>query len=281
MGLLKKILVADHLSRFVDNIFANPAPHGSITIWVAVMAYAMQIYCDFSGYTDMAIGLARMFGFRLPVNFRTPYLSRNVSEFWRRWHISLSSWLRDYLYIPVRGLAEGEWNIYVALFVTMFLGGLWHGANWTFVVWGMYHGFLLMAHRILHQHGSGIWKPVAQQLPLFIREVGSRILVFLLACLGWTFFRAETFQIAFQMLSKMLRFSPTGSSPIPLGVLGLIGMVIAYDLVAYVVEIRQKNMEEFVAQSPLWCRTITFAAAVFLLLVFAPNETRPFIYFQF
>ena len=147
MGLFKKMAIADRMAAFADPVFKDPEAYGTYATWLAVLAYALQIYCDFSGYTDMAIGTAHMLGYRLAQNFNMPYLATNVSEFWRRWHISLSSWLRDYLFIPLGGSRGGNWATYRNLMITMTLGGLWHGANWTFVVWGILHGGLLVVHR--------------------------------------------------------------------------------------------------------------------------------------
>ncbi|MFM7148206.1 MAG: MBOAT family O-acyltransferase [Gemmataceae bacterium] len=135
MGLIKKWVIADRMAAFADPVFANPSAYGTETIWVAMFAYAMQIYGDFSGYSDMALGTAHLFGYHLTLNFNMPYLSRNISEFWRRWHISLSTWLRDYLFIPLGGSRGGSWMTYRNLLITMTLGGLWHGASWNFVLW--------------------------------------------------------------------------------------------------------------------------------------------------
>src|SRR5262245_10287096 len=140
IGLLKKIVIADQVALVIDPVFKTPGEFNSAALWLAVLGYAVQIYCDFSGYTDMALGLAHTLGFKLPNNFNAPYLASSPADFWRRWHISLSRWLRDYLYIPLGGNRKGPVRTMVNLFVTMLLGGLWHGANWTFVVWGAYHG---------------------------------------------------------------------------------------------------------------------------------------------
>src|SRR5437667_5899257 len=147
MGLFKKLAIADRMAQFVDPVFADPAAFKTGAVWVAVLAYALQIYCDFSGYTDMALGCAHLLGFHLARNFDMPYLATNISEFWRRWHISLSSWLRDYLFLPLGGSHGGNWQTCRNLMITMPLGGLWHGASWTFIAWGVLHGLLLVIHR--------------------------------------------------------------------------------------------------------------------------------------
>ena len=152
-GLVKKIVFADYLGGYVDKVFAAPGDYTGIAALIGVYAYAFQIYFDFSGYTDIAIGCGKLFGFEIPINFDLPYISRNPREFWRRWHISLSSWLRDYLYIPLGGNRKTRGRTYFNVMTTMILGGLWHGANWTFVLWGVYHGILVALQRFLEEHG--------------------------------------------------------------------------------------------------------------------------------
>ena len=180
LGLFKKSVIADQIALAVDPVFKEPGKYGSSALWLAVLGYAVQIYCDFSGYTDMALGLAHTLGFKLPHNFNAPYLATSPSDFWRRWHISLSRWLRDYLYIPLGGNRKGPTRTMVNLFITMLLGGLWHGANWTFVIWGAYHGTLLAIQRLL---------PKSIEHPLF-RPIGM-FLTFMAVCVGWVLFGAN------------------------------------------------------------------------------------------
>jgi D-alanyl-lipoteichoic acid acyltransferase DltB (MBOAT superfamily) len=196
-GLFKKMVVADNLATLVDGAFGAPGVGGAASL-VAVYAFAMQIYCDFSGYSDIARGIARMMGFELMVNFRLPYFAKNPKEFWARWHISLSTWLRDYLYIPLGGNRRGSRRQTLNLFLTMLLGGLWHGAAWTFVAWGAFHGTLLAAwHAWARGHSrkgapdSGRW--------VWTR----RIAMFHLACAGWVFFRAKGMGEAFQVFGNI------------------------------------------------------------------------------
>jgi len=197
-GLFKKVVIADNLSVIVDKAFSSPdLTNGELLI--AVYAFAFQIYCDFSGYSDIARGIAKMMGYELMLNFRLPYFAKNPSEFWRRWHISLSSWLRDYLYIPLGGNRKGNRRTYINLMSTMLLGGLWHGAAWTFVVWGFYQGALLTVHRLM----TRINFPVSAESLL-----GSRlwwllrvVFFFHLVCLGWLIFRSESMEQLFSMLS--------------------------------------------------------------------------------
>jgi D-alanyl-lipoteichoic acid acyltransferase DltB (MBOAT superfamily) len=181
-GLVKKLLFADTLGAYVNLVFADPGQFDAGQILLAVYAFAIQIYCDFSGYTDIAIGLGRTLGYSIPENFAHPYHARSITEFWRRWHISLSSWLRDYLYIPLGGNRRGPSRTYVNLLITMAIGGLWHGAAWTFVIWGVLHGVLLAVERRL-----GLRDALS---PPALGGLLRGLITFHLVCLGWVFFRA-------------------------------------------------------------------------------------------
>jgi D-alanyl-lipoteichoic acid acyltransferase DltB (MBOAT superfamily) len=197
-GLAKKAVLADFLlAPFVDRVFAEGYAGSAASHLVGVYSFAFQIYFDFSGYTDMARGLALLLGFELPLNFREPYLSRNPREFWRRWHITLSRWLRDYLYIPLGGNRRGRARSLANLSVTMLLGGLWHGAAWTFVIWGGFHGALLALHRWLGRPQR------ADERPLAWRDVPSILLTFHAVCLLWVFFRAPSFDAALGYLERL------------------------------------------------------------------------------
>ena len=204
LGLAKKVLIADSLSEFASPVFSAAAQGQQLQFveaWVGALAYTLQLYFDFSGYSDMAVGLARMFGIRIPINFNSPYKAGNIIEFWRRWHITLSNFLRDYLYFPLGGNRRGPARRYVNLFVTMVLGGLWHGANWTFVAWGALHGVLLMANHALHGLGfrldrvRGFWAS-----PLRVLATG---LTFTLVVVAWVLFRAENIGSALSMIRAM------------------------------------------------------------------------------
>ena len=187
-GLFKKVVIADRLSIYVDTVYNNPADHTGTTLLLATHAFAFQIYCDFSAYSDIAIGSARLFNVDLMTNFRSPYLATNMQEFWHRWHISLSTWLRDYLYIPLGGSRRGETRTYINLMITMLLGGLWHGASWNFVIWGCLHGLALVALRFWNRQ----WpreKQSATKWSIASSGVGI-ILTFHFVCLTWIFFRA-------------------------------------------------------------------------------------------
>ena len=198
MGLAKKVILADYLlAGFVDLVFDARGVESPVFYWVALYSFAFQIYYDFSGYTDMARGIALLLGFELPFNFLEPYLSRSPSEFWRRWHITLSRWLADYLYIPLGGNRRGSVRTLANLMLTMLLGGLWHGASWNFVIWGGIHGLILVLHRALGR------RPVDLDAPLGLRDVPRILVVFHAVCLAWVFFRAEDFDSALAFIRHL------------------------------------------------------------------------------
>ncbi|HEY3368280.1 MAG TPA: MBOAT family protein [Symbiobacteriaceae bacterium] len=201
LGLAKKILIADYLAaKLVNPLFSAPGGLHFFSGWGAALAYTAQLYFDFSGYSDMAVGLALLLGFRLPRNFFLPYASRSIAEFWRRWHISLSTWLRDYLYIPLGGNRGGAARTQLNLFLTMLLGGLWHGASWTFVIWGAYHGGALLVHRVV----SARFRP----LPRWLGLAGT----FLIVVVGWVMFRMPTLGAALQVYRAMLGLNGLGGA---------------------------------------------------------------------
>ena len=188
IGFSKKILIGDHCALIADRVFADPGSYGSSGVWIGVLAYTLQIYFDFSGYSDMALGLARMFGYRFPRNFRRPYAAQSITEFWRRWHISLSRWFRDYVYIPLGGNRHGRWRTYFNLWVIFFLCGLWHGANYTFVIWGIGHGIWMVLERM------GWWRP---------RGWWGQVSTFLVVMALWVPFRALDIQSTVQIWQAM------------------------------------------------------------------------------
>ena len=221
-GLFKKVVVADTLAEYVNSIYNNPHFHTGPSFWVATYFFAFQIYCDFSGYSDIAIGSARVLGFDLMKNFNLPYFASNITEFWHRWHISLSTWLRDYLYIPLGGSRKGRNRTYINLLITMVLGGIWHGASWTFVIWGTLHGlFLMLSKATLPIRDQmvcrfGISKKAIHLLRVF--------LTFHIVCFAWIFFRANSVQDAFYIVSNLFTGWPNvfiEPSSMAYGVLGL------------------------------------------------------------
>src|SRR5690606_38336372 len=219
-GLMKKIAIGDYLAlNLVDRVFDAPTMYSSVECYAAVLAYAVQIYCDFSGYTDIAIGSALLLGIRFPRNFNAPYKARDIQDFWRRWHISLSTWLRDYLYVSLGGNRKGPVRTYINLVVTMVLGGLWHGANWTYVAWGALHGLGLALHRLFTRGAHGKPKPpttswLARGLGVFVTLP--------VVCAAWVFFRASGFahaQLLFSRLSEGSTYIPNLPWPV-IAVLG-------------------------------------------------------------
>ena len=249
--------------------FPSPLPNlGLAGTWLAVLSYALQIYGDFSGYSDMAIGIAHAFGFKLHKNFDMPYLSADISEFWRRWHISLSSWLRDYLYIPLGGSRHGEFATYRNLIITMVLGGLWHGASWTFLIWGLMHGVLLAAHRALSKAGLLGWVP---------RPFGV-LTTFLCVAIGWIFFRAQSFGDAMTILHNM--FVPLAKTP------GLTGLAIVALLCTAAMVLG--HLAGLLGLDRTWDRRlpatvagVALGVAVVLVFLLLPESGKGFIYFVF
>lgn len=203
-GLAKKVFIADTMGEMADTVFALPADQlGFSAAWLGVICFTLQIYFDFSGYSDMAIGLCRIMGFRIMENFRLPYISQNFTEFWRRWHISLSTWIRDYLYISLGGNRVSRSRMYFNLWVCFLLSGLWHGASWTFVVWGAYHGFFLVLDKLF-------WLDLQKKLP----RAANLLITLVLVMIGWAIFRAENIQQAWTFIITMFNPWDKGSSPV-------------------------------------------------------------------
>jgi alginate O-acetyltransferase complex protein AlgI len=269
LGVIKKAVIADQVARLVDPVYAAPADYSSGALWAATIGYAIQIYCDFSGYSDMALGCAHAFGLRLPVNFDLPYLSLNIAEFWRRWHITLSTWLRDYLYIPLGGNRGSRFATYRNLLLTMLLGGLWHGAAWTFVAWGAYHGVLLALHRALP------WPRWLGHPALAPLRAG---FTFLCVCLGWVLFRARSFGDAAVVYARL--FAPTDGIRLAPEVLAVFGGLLAVVLAAHLVA-RFGDVDALARRLPVPVAAGALALALLASQLLAPDEGGAFIYFQF
>jgi alginate O-acetyltransferase complex protein AlgI len=275
LGLFMKVVVADAgLASAADLVFGKDSPVGFADAWLGTLAFSGQIFCDFAGYSTIAIGTALCLGFALPDNFRMPYAAIGFSDFWRRWHISLSTWLRDYLYIPLGGNRGSEVRTYVNLMLTMLLGGLWHGANWTFVVWGGLHGLYLAVERWVRSRTgvagdpAGAWNRLALAL-----------LTYFLVNITWVFFRSTTFEGAARVLSGMFGLAP-GADP----VLPTIYMIKVAAIVTgiLVVQWRMRNvsLEAVVARAPWWLTGLVAGAMLFTVIV-AQGSGEAFIYFQF
>jgi len=280
LGLIKKVAIADWLAvNLVDRVFENPGLYSSAEVLAGVYGYAVQIYCDFSGYSDVAIGAALMLGFTLPENFDRPYQSANLQEFWRRWHISLSTWLRDYLYIPLGGSRHGTLMTYRNLFLTMLLGGLWHGAAWTFVVWGALHGSALAVVRVFQRARARLYERREKQVPAetpWGRVLGAFV-TFHFVCFCWIFFRAPSFDDAgavLQTLAQGTTYIPN-LTPKVLGVLAL-GLGIHVSPRAW----REQAKEVFVA-TPAWVKGVVLFVLAVVLQQIKGTDVVPFIYFQF
>jgi len=273
-GLVKKIVIADYISiNFVDRVFDNPMSYSGFENLMAVYGYSIQIYCDFSGYTDIAIGLALWMGFRLHINFNSPYNAANITEFWHRWHISLSTWLKDYLYIPLGGNRKGKIRTYINLFLTMVIGGLWHGANLRFIIWGALHGFYLAAHKF--------W------LTLFPKQNSKfrvlRIFItFNLVTFTWMAFRARSMEAVQQMFSQIFyNFKGAFAWEIITAYRLVFGLILLAFFVHWL-PIRWKDWYrgKFVLM-PLYQKIVLTIITVFVIAQFTTAGLQPFIYFQF
>jgi alginate O-acetyltransferase complex protein AlgI len=276
-GLFKKVVIANYLAgRIVDPVFGDPTRHSSPEVIVAIVAYAVQIYCDFSGYTDIAIGVAKLLGFRFPQNFDRPYSARTVQEFWRRWHMTLSRWLRDYLYIPLGGNRRGTIRTYVNLMATMLLGGLWHGAAWHFVAWGGLHGaYLAVGHWKQGRRASG---RLAEPPDTVVVHWMQRLATFTLVCIGWTLFRADSVATALTMLGRTVTAWGEPSPLITVPVLLAIGVGLATQFVPHRPADRLKAAMSHLRPVPLG---IAIAVVLFVITTLGPRGVAPFIYFQF
>jgi len=276
VGMFQKVVLADtFLAPVSDTVFTSAAEAGAAEAWIGALAFTGQIFFDFAGYSTIAVGAAMCLGFALPDNFRSPYAAVGFSDFWRRWHISLSTWLRDYLYIPMGGNRLGIGRTQVNLLMTMLIGGLWHGASWVFVAWGALHGLYLVIERAV----SARWGDVSlwQSLP---GRVLLGLVTFAAVVVGWVLFRAETFGQAWSMLAAMSGLGSVGSSSLLVDsdrayVVGIVGLLVAWHWLC-----RGSSLERMASSSPWWVRS-TVAAGMLVLVFLNPEQDRAFIYFQF
>jgi len=291
-GFFKKVVIADRLAIFVNAVYNNPQQYTPLSFILATIFFGVQIYCDFSGYSDIAIGSAKVMGFELVKNFNRPYFAKSIAEFWQRWHISLSTWFRDYLYIPLGGNRVGYFRHYFNIFVTFLVSGLWHGANWTFVIWGALHG----AYYIL----ESLCKPIKERIEILLhfdrmpllKKITEASITFSLVTFAWIFFRAESLDKALYIIKSIFGkaivekeiFSVHASlwrfileqPKFYLGFL-IIGMLIGIELIQ-----RKGSILEMVASKPIWVRWALYYALL-LVIIFggAFNNSQQFIYFQF
>ena len=324
-GFFKKVAIADSLALYVDLCFDAPGTYGSLHLIIGVVFYAFQIYCDFSGYSDIAIGLARMMGFDFPRNFRTPYFSKNFSEFWERWHISLSSWLRDYLYIPLGGNRNGSfgsyffivlfftlsilitqwwWLIlaaillslllfwykkqgykqeaktftYLNLMVTMLLGGLWHGAAWTYLFWGFLHGSYLIIQRLFSKPYNNLLD--AMRIPNMIQNLMAMGIVFFATCLAWIFFRARSFEDAFTIISSIGSLADFSWSSVLHKLIVIKCAILILLLLGVEIIAQRLDFKTILVHNPVF-RVASFAMILWIIAFFGTFGSNAFIYFQF
>jgi alginate O-acetyltransferase complex protein AlgI len=281
-GLIKKTLFADNLSSIADAAYNHPAGLHTASAWIGTLAFAFQIYFDFSGYSEMAVGLARMFGVTLPRNFLYPYISRSPTEFWRRWHITLSLWLRDYLYVPLGGNRRSAGRTRLNLMTTMVLGGLWHGANWTFVVWGALHGLYLIGHRLLNAAFTRLGVTEGGRTSRWLSQVGMPV-TFLLVLVAWVFFRASSFGDAWDVLRAMAGGQGRPGASVDFR-LYEIAIVAAAALLAavepWLAGVAERKGIDWWWQLPFVFRGISYAVLT-LVIVALGGVTQKFIYFDF
>jgi len=275
LGLVKKSVLADSLTLFVDEVFKHPALYDAWSTLASVVAYSMQIYCDFSGYSDMAIGTAMILGFSLPLNFNYPYKSTSVTDFWRRWHISLSTWLRDYLYIPLGGSRKGKIRTYINIFITFFLCGLWHGAGLTYILWGSYHGIGLIVHKLWMSRPRQVPEMDSGRIKSIYAKCWPVVGTYIFVTVGWILFRSASINDAGVILMRIIR-----------GVDGVSWIHISFWLIAPVFfcwhlspgqDIIKKKFMRFDTLIGL----SVIIGLVVLVLLFSPLGSSPFIYFQF
>jgi D-alanyl-lipoteichoic acid acyltransferase DltB (MBOAT superfamily) len=274
-GLFKKVVIADNVAKLVDGVYQSGADPTGIEVLVATYAFAVQIYCDFSGYTDIARGVARFFGIELILNFKWPFFATSPSDFWRRWHISLSTWLRDYLYISLGGNRRAPGRVYLNLMATMLLGGLWHGAAWNFVIWGIYHGSLLVAQRLLRPMLSQLAPSAGAGRVLW--RVLEWFVTFQLMAFGYMIFRAPTLDDLIRLIGTLLTSIDPGMAPTWIGPLVVL---LAPLLLVHVAQARSGD-KEVVLQWPLPARVLTYSTLICAIVVLGEDFGAPFIYFQF
>lgn len=278
-GLFKKAVISDYISvNFVERIFDNPGLYSGIENLFGIYGYALQIYCDFSGYSDMAIGIALLLGFHFPINFNSPYKSFSVTDFWHRWHISLSTWLRDYLYISLGGNRKGRFRTYLNLIITMLLGGLWHGASWNFIAWGGLHGVALAVNKFYRTVTGKArdWEPHG------FRKLIGVIITFHFVCFAWIFFRNSTFEASMTMINQVFRnFTPQLFPQLVEGYWKVFILMGIGFLLHFSPDKWQDACSRGVTKLPLLGKAVLLVALIYVVVQMKSTEIQPFIYFQF
>lgn len=273
-GMFKKVVIADSLAPMVNDIFGNYQDFGGGTLWLGAIYFSFQIYCDFSGYSDIAIGTSKLFGFELMSNFKFPYFSRNIGEFWRKWHISLSTWFRDYLYIPLGGSKEGKWKSLRNIFIIFLVSGFWHGANWTFVIWGLFHAVLFIPSFVLKTNRKYVSSIIAEKSILPSPKEAVQVLTtFILVTIGWVFFRSETIDDSFNYFCKLfLDFDFPGSKR-----QGLIYLIV---FISWEILLRKDERIVLNFRSKI-LRQGTYVILLILVIIHSFGTKQSFIYFNF
>ena len=274
-GMFKKVVIADSIAPLVNDIFGNYQELGGGTLWLGAIYFAFQIYCDFSGYSDIAIGTSKLFGFELMSNFKFPYFSRNIGEFWRRWHISLSTWFRDYLYIPLGGSQKGKWMSIRNIFIIFLVSGFWHGANWNFVFWGLFHSMLFLPSFIFNTNRKYTASIIAENTllpkPKEIIQIGT---TFIVVTIGWVFFRSDTLEDSFIFLYKMIFEFDINLSR----AYGLLYIILLTTL-DYMIRTNERNI--IFTKNKLANNSLFILFIISIVLLFFKETSADFIYFQF
>ncbi|MFT2007807.1 MBOAT family O-acyltransferase [Pontibacter sp. 13R65] len=290
-GFFKKIMIADNLALMVNQVYNNPGEFEGVSFVIATIFFAFQIYCDFSGYSDIAIGAAQVMGIKLMENFRSPYFAKTISEFWSRWHISLSTWFRDYLYIPLGGNRVVKWRWYYNLFIVFMVSGLWHGANWTFVIWGALHGIYQIVGILTKDQRNRVVQLIGlTNYPLLYKWV-QVLTVFALVCFSWIFFRANHISDAFYIIrSSIADFGNISDIVSNAGHvlfldqgLKVFAVSVVSIMIMETVHLIQRNgsVSQLILQRPVWVRWSVYYAAILAILLFGQFGNQEFIYFQF
>jgi len=279
-GLFMKLVIADRLAIYVNAVYNNPEQHSGQTLALATVFFAFQIYCDFAGYSNIAIGAAKVMGFTLMTNFNRPYFSRSISEFWKRWHISLSTWFRDYLYISLGGNRVKIPRMYFNLFLVFVISGLWHGANWTFIIWGALNGFYLIfalfTQKFRERFNHAVFLDRLPRIHSFIQI----LITFILACFAWIFFRANSTQDSFHIISSVIHLN----GPLYIGTPSVLIYAFFAILFLIAVELKKEYFDgkiSFFHHKNVWVRNLSYTGVILLILLFGVFDGGQFIYFQF
>jgi len=276
-GLIKKMLISDYIStNFVDRVFDSPMSYSGFENLMAVYGYTIQIYCDFSGYTDIAIGVALLLGFRLPVNFNSPYKAANITDFWHRWHISLSTWLRDYLYIPLGGNKKGKIRTYINLFLVMLIGGLWHGAAIRFIIWGGLHGLGLTLHKLWMK-----WFPAKEKTSVW-SKFGAAFITFHFVIFAWIFFRADSMRGVSSVLSQIFyHFNWQMIPEVIVSYKNVFSLILLAFFIHWLPVTTKEFYKNYFIGIPYFAKALVVVLVAFMLYQVKSAEIQPFIYFQF